>query len=152
MPLPMPKTWSAGASLPPTTWRLTPGADLIDKAASFAVGQTVGTWTEVPGITREMLERHMARIVAVYDLPPVELAAGTCPRRPAQRSLVQIAFPEANFGAQFPMLLTTLLGQRCVDRPPASSCSTCSSRPAYAAGVPGPTLRHRRPARPPGHR
>jgi 2,3-diketo-5-methylthiopentyl-1-phosphate enolase len=82
--------------------------DFIAKAASFAVGQSVGTWTEVPGITREMLEHHMARIVAVYDFPPIEL---TTQLPEGQRAaIVQIAFPEANFGPQFPMLFTTLLG------------------------------------------
>jgi 2,3-diketo-5-methylthiopentyl-1-phosphate enolase len=82
--------------------------DLIAKSASFAIGQTLGTWTAVPGITREMLEHHMARIVAVYDLPPIELATQLPEgKRPA---IVQIAFPEANFGSQFPMLFTTLLG------------------------------------------
>jgi len=82
--------------------------DLIAKSASFAVGQSIGTWTEVPGITREMLERHMARVVAVYDLPPVELSTQLPESK--RSAIVQIAFPEANLGPQFPMLFTTLLG------------------------------------------
>lgn len=82
--------------------------DIIAKTASFAVGQTVGTWVEVPGITREMLDRHVARIVALYDLPPYELATQLPEGKRAL--VVQIAFPEVNFGSQFPMLLTTLLG------------------------------------------
>lgn len=84
------------------------GVDIVAKAASFAVGQSVGTWTPVPGVTRQMLEQHMARIVAVSNVPPVELSTGL----PAEKRsfLVQIAFPEVNFGAQFPMLFTTLLG------------------------------------------
>ncbi|MGE5603891.1 MAG: hypothetical protein ACM30E_12640 [Nitrososphaerales archaeon] len=81
------------------------GTDLIARSASFAMGQTVGTWTPVPGITREMLDRHLARIVAVYDVPPVEL---TTQLPEGQRTaIVQIAFPEENFGSQFPMLFTT---------------------------------------------
>jgi len=82
--------------------------DIVARAASFAVGQSVGTWTPVPGVTREMLERHMARIVAIYDVPPVELALDL----PTGKRVffVQIAFPETNFGPQFPMLFTTLLG------------------------------------------
>jgi 2,3-diketo-5-methylthiopentyl-1-phosphate enolase len=65
--------------------------DMVSKAASFAVGQSVGTWTPVPGVSREMLERHMARIVAIYDVPPVELV----PDMPeGKRSFfIQIAFP-----------------------------------------------------------
>ena len=82
--------------------------EVVPKAASLAIGQSVGTWTQVPGMTQEMLERHMARIVAIYDVPPVELRTNL----PAGKRafLVQIAFPEVNFGSQFPMLLTTLLG------------------------------------------
>ena len=82
--------------------------DLIAKSASFAVGQSLGTWTDVPGITREMLEHHLAHIVAVYDLPPIELA--TQLPEDKRSAVVQIAFPEANLGSQFPMLFTTLLG------------------------------------------
>jgi 2,3-diketo-5-methylthiopentyl-1-phosphate enolase len=37
-----------------------PEVDIVARAASFAVGQSVGTWTPVPGVTPEMLERHMA--------------------------------------------------------------------------------------------
>jgi len=85
----------------------TPDVDMVARAASFAVGQSVGTWTPVPGITREMLARHSARIVALYDAPPVEMAFDLPQRR---AFFVQIAFPEANFGPQFPMMFTTLLG------------------------------------------
>jgi 2,3-diketo-5-methylthiopentyl-1-phosphate enolase len=85
-----------------------PDLDIVAKAATFAVGQTVGTWTPVPGITRDMLARHMGRIVSIYDVPPVELK----PDLPTGKRafFVQIAFPHANFGPQFPMLFTTLLG------------------------------------------
>jgi 2,3-diketo-5-methylthiopentyl-1-phosphate enolase len=85
-----------------------PGDDIVARAGSFAAGQTVGTWVPVPGITREMLERHVGRVVAIYDAPPIELTADL----PAERRafFLQIAFPHENFGPQFPMLFTTLLG------------------------------------------
>ncbi len=88
--------------------RLNAGEDILSRAASLAVGQTIGTWTEVPGVTREMLEQHLGRVVAVYDTPPVEVTGDL----PADKRsfIVQIAFPEVNFGAQFPLLLTTILG------------------------------------------
>ena len=85
-----------------------PEVDIVAKAASFAVGQSVGTWTPVPGVTREMLEQHVGRIVAIYDAPPVELEPDLPPDK--RSFYLQIAFPEANFGSQFPMLFTTLLG------------------------------------------
>jgi 2,3-diketo-5-methylthiopentyl-1-phosphate enolase len=81
---------------------------ILDKAASLAIGQTIGTWTPVPGITAEMLERYLGKVVSVFDVPPVELSTSL---QPDKRAVVlQIAFPEVNFGAQFPMILTTLLG------------------------------------------
>lgn len=113
------------------------GVDMVRKAASFAVGQTVGTWTPVPGVTREMLERHMARIVAVYDVPPAELQKDL-PAPPALRSfLVQIAFPEANFGPQFPMLLTTLLGND-VSTATQLKLVDLQLSPSFVAGFGGP--------------
>ncbi len=82
--------------------------DILKRAASIAIGQTVGTWTHVPGLTEAMLKRHLGRVVAVYEVPPIELAFNL----PEQKRtlIIQIAFPEINIGAQFPMLLTALLG------------------------------------------
>ncbi|MDL2236436.1 transcriptional regulator [Christensenellaceae bacterium OttesenSCG-928-K19] len=82
--------------------------DIVAKAASFAVGQTVGTWVPVPGITEEMRERNMGRVVNIYDTPPTELTSQLDEGKRAY--LLEIAFPTINFGADFPMMLTTLLG------------------------------------------
>jgi len=112
-----------------------PDVNIVSKAASFAVGQSVGTWTPVPGVSREMLERHMARVVAIYDVPPVELR----PDLPADKRafLIQIAFPEANFGPQFPMLLTTLLGND-VSTAARLKLVDLGLSPSFAAGFGGP--------------
>jgi 2,3-diketo-5-methylthiopentyl-1-phosphate enolase len=110
------------------------GVDIVARAASFAVGQSVGTWTPVPGVTREMLERHMGRIVAIYDAPPVELA----PDLPDRRAFfIQISFPEANFGPQFPMLFTTLLGND-VSTATQLKLVDLTLSPSFAAGFGGP--------------
>ncbi|MCL7451675.1 MAG: RuBisCO large subunit C-terminal-like domain-containing protein [Anaerolineae bacterium] len=112
-----------------------PGIDIVARAASFAVGQSVGTWVPVPGITREMLERHMGRIVAIYDIPPVELETDL----PAEHRafLIQIAFPEANFGPQFPMLFTTLLGND-VSTATQLKLVDLALSPSFVAGFGGP--------------
>ena len=109
--------------------------DIVSRAASFAVGQSVGTWTPVPGVTREMLERHMARIVAIYGVPPVELR----PDLPeGKRSFfIQIAFPETNFGPQFPMLFTTLLGNDVSTAAQLKLVDLYLS-PSFVAGFGGP--------------
>ena len=89
----------------------------------------------VPGITREMLEHHMARIVAVYDVPPIELASNLTEGKRA--ALVQIAFPEVNFGPQFPMLLTTLLGND-VSTSTQLKLIDLQLSPSFTAGFAGP--------------
>ena len=82
-------------------------ADVLAKAASYAVGQTIGTWVEVPGMTAEMRDRHLGRVVKVLEAPPVDL--GT---QAGERSgyFLQIALPAVNFGPSIPMLLATSIG------------------------------------------
>jgi len=82
--------------------------DVIAKASSFAVGQTVGTWIPVPGVTEEMRQKHMGRVEGIFDVPPSELT--TQAGEGKRGYLIQIAFPAANFGSEFPMMLTTLMG------------------------------------------
>lgn len=82
--------------------------DVVKKAEIMAVGQTIGTWVPIPGITDEMREKHMARVVNILDAPPYELST----RIPDEMRtyFIQIAYPTINFGPQFPMMFTTLLG------------------------------------------
>ncbi|MFC2159680.1 RuBisCO large subunit C-terminal-like domain-containing protein [Actinomycetota bacterium] len=88
-------------------FRSTKDSDVYEKAKSFAIGQTLGTWLPVPGITDDMRKKYGGRITAIYDVPPAELA-GDVPEETAH--IIQIAFPDENFSPQFPMLFTTLLG------------------------------------------
>jgi len=88
-------------------YRSTSGADVYEKAKSFAIGQTLGTWVPVPGLTTEMYKKYGGRLVSVYDIPPAELTSDV-PEETAH--IIQIAFPDENFSPQLPMLLTTLLG------------------------------------------
>ena len=76
-------------------------------AEAFATGQTIGTWTPVPGITDAMRRSHGGRVVEVRPAAPDEAPGG----EPADGAWVlRIAFPVANFGANWPMIFTTLLG------------------------------------------
>lgn len=83
-------------------------SDVLAKTAGFAVGQTVGTWIEVPGLTDTMRERHQGRVVRILEAPPVDLRVQA--ESQTHGFFVQLALPTVNFGAQFPMMLTTLLG------------------------------------------
>jgi 2,3-diketo-5-methylthiopentyl-1-phosphate enolase len=85
-------------------------------AEAFATGQSIGTWLPVPGITPEMRANHGGRVVEIRPLAKGETIAGEPAdvtdagghrRRPW---LLRVAFPVVNFGPQFPMLFTTLLG------------------------------------------
>lgn len=83
-------------------------SDVLAKMAGFAVGQTIGTWIEVPGVTDQMRDHHCGRVVQVLEAPPVDLRPQAEGR--THGFFVQLALPTVNFGPQFPMMLTTLLG------------------------------------------
>jgi 2,3-diketo-5-methylthiopentyl-1-phosphate enolase len=71
-------------------------ADVLGKAAGYAVGQTIGTWIEVPGVTDEMRDRHRGRVVKVLEAPPVDLSTQA---EATSGYFIQIALPTVNFGA-----------------------------------------------------
>lgn len=73
---------------------------VMKKFGNFAVGQTVGTWIKVPGITAEMIERYQARVLEF------ELAA----TEPEDIFMLRVAFPTANFAGSFAAMLTGILG------------------------------------------
>jgi ribulose 1,5-bisphosphate carboxylase large subunit-like protein len=106
-----------------------------EAAEAFATGQTIGTWTPVPGITDEMREGHGGRIVELRALEGDEEIAG----EPVEgaTSLLRVGFPTVNFGPQFPMLITTLLGND-----PSTSIAArlvdIVVPPSFAESFPGP--------------
>jgi 2,3-diketo-5-methylthiopentyl-1-phosphate enolase len=76
-------------------------------AEAFAIGQTIGTWLAVPGITDAMRAAHGGRVEGLRRGEPGERVLGEA----ADAAwILEVAFPTANFGPQFPMLFTTLLG------------------------------------------
>lgn len=87
--------------------RLPAETDVMEKAQAMAIGQTIGTWVPVPGITEEMRENNMGKIVRILSVPPAELLSD---EKDKMGYIIQIAYPEINFHDSLPMLLTTLLG------------------------------------------
>jgi len=83
------------------------GADIGRLAEKFAVGQTVGTWVELPTITDQMRELYQGKIAGIQEVPPRDIAADG---QEQSFFLIRIAFPHINFGRSFAALLTTLLG------------------------------------------
>lgn len=82
--------------------------DVLKKAASLAIGQTIGTWIPIPGITEDIREKYMGKVVNVFDIPALDLE--TQVDTPEREYMIQIAYPAVNFGSDFPLMLTSLLG------------------------------------------
>ncbi len=77
-------------------------------AQAAAIEQSTGTWVPVPGETPDVRKEHVAKVVGVYEVPFYEFEI---PKEIEERSyIVQIAFPYVNFGPQFPMMLSTVVG------------------------------------------
>ena len=51
------------------------GEDIIKKASALAVGQTIGTWVPIPGITDEIREKYMGKVINIFDVRPAGGAA-----------------------------------------------------------------------------
>ena len=77
--------------------------EVLARAGSFAVGQSIGTWVEVPGISEGMIRHYQARVLSVMEAGPE--AEDMC-----SRFVLRIAFPMVNFGGSLTMLLTALVG------------------------------------------
>ena len=76
-------------------------------APAIAVEQSTGTWVAVPGETEKVRRTHVAKVTGIYEVPHYEFELPDVAER---QYIVQIAFPWINFGAQIPMLLTTVAG------------------------------------------
>lgn len=88
--------------------KLSQEIDVIKKAEQLALGQTVGTWVEIPGVTEEIREKYMGKVVDVVNIPPAELSIDQninfC------EYLVKIGYPSINYANDFPLFITSLLG------------------------------------------
>ena len=106
-----------------------------EAAEAFATGQTIGTWTPVPGITDEMRAEYGGRVIELRPLMTDQVVAG----EPVEgsNSLLRVGFPIVNFGPQFPMLITTLLGNDPSTSIAARLVDIDIPR-EYVAGFPGP--------------
>lgn len=82
--------------------------DVLKKAASLAIGQTIGTWIPIPGITEDIREKYMGKVINVFDIPALDLSTQVDTKE--REYMIQIAYPAVNFGSDFPLMLTSLLG------------------------------------------
>ena len=75
--------------------------DAIHAAGKFAIGQTVGTWVPLPGLTPEMITNYQARVLSLYPVPDTTGSASY---------ILSVAFPTHNFDGSFAMMQTALVG------------------------------------------
>jgi 2,3-diketo-5-methylthiopentyl-1-phosphate enolase len=76
-------------------------------AEAFALGQSLGTWRPVPGITDAMRRDHGARVVELRRTDRDEEVGGV---RADGRWVLSVSFPVINLGSSLAMLLTTAIG------------------------------------------
>jgi 2,3-diketo-5-methylthiopentyl-1-phosphate enolase len=86
-----------------------PAAERAARAAAeaFALGQSLGTWRPVPGITDAMRAAHGARVVELRRGGDGEEVHGVAA---AERWILGVSFPVVNLGDSLAMLLTTAIG------------------------------------------
>ena len=83
-------------------------AEMMKFAEALAVEQTTGTWVKVPAETPEVREKFIGRVVGIYETPSYQ---AEIPQEVNERHfIIRIAYPWANFGPQFAMLLSTVIG------------------------------------------
>lgn len=87
--------------------RLKADENVYEKAERLAIGQTIGTWVKVPGITSEIEDTYCGRVVQIIDVPSVDL---TTQLQEECDYIIKIGYPIRNFGGDFPLMLTALLG------------------------------------------
>ena len=84
------------------------GVDIQEMAVALSEEQSSGTWVELPRETKLIRERHVGKIVGIWEVPDHEYAV---PEGTSVRNWVlQIAYPVHNFGPQIPLMLTTVHG------------------------------------------
>lgn len=110
-------------------------ADFHKKATGIAVGLTVGSWTELPEVKKQHMEKHLGQVVSVIEHEP---EAGAAPGSLAAERYadITIAYPEINFSRDIPALLVTTFGKLSMDGRIKLLDLNVSS--AFRAGCPGP--------------
>lgn len=84
-------------------------ADFHKKAQGIAVGLTVGSWTELPEVAKQQMEKYLGQVVSVDAHEPENAAPGE------RYADITIAYPDLNFSRDIPALLVTVFGKLSMD-------------------------------------
>jgi 2,3-diketo-5-methylthiopentyl-1-phosphate enolase len=88
--------------------------NLEKKAEGIALGLTVGSWTDLPQLEKEQLEKHKGIVESVTELQNDESVNQFLGSK-RTRGLVKISYPAANFSPDIPAILTTVFGKLSLD-------------------------------------
>ncbi|WP_374721237.1 2,3-diketo-5-methylthiopentyl-1-phosphate enolase [Peribacillus tepidiphilus] len=84
------------------------------KAEGIALGLTVGTWTDLPQLEKEQLQKHIGLVMSVSEAKEDEAVSKFLGKK-VRKSIVTIAYPAANFSTDLPAILTTVFGKLSLD-------------------------------------
>lgn len=82
--------------------------DILEAVRSIAETQSCGTWVGLSKSTGEIRQRHLGRVISLWEVPDYE---NGLPNQEMRYWVFQIAYPIHNFGAQLPLMLTTAYGE-----------------------------------------
>ena len=82
---------------------------ILDAVRAIAETQSCGTWVSVGKSSEVIRQRHLGRIVSLWEIPDYE---NSLPDGTTRRDWIfQVAYPIHNFGSQIPLMLTTAYGE-----------------------------------------
>lgn len=76
----------------------------LKKAEEIALGLTVGSWTDLPELEQIQLQKHKGKVVSVEEVSDT-----------VGEALIKVAYPQLNFSADLPAILTTVFGKLSLD-------------------------------------
>lgn len=102
------------------------------KAEGIALGLTIGSWTDLPLLEQQQLAKHKGQVIKIEVFPDI-----THPNNPTKiKANISIQFPQANFSADIPAILTTIFGKLSLDG--EIKLIDIQFSPELAASFPGP--------------
>ncbi|WP_077617386.1 2,3-diketo-5-methylthiopentyl-1-phosphate enolase [Bacillus sinesaloumensis] len=90
------------------------GANLEKKAEEIALGLTVGSWTNLPKLEQDQLEKHKGTVISVEQLESDDRINQYLGKK-VNKGIIKIAYPSANFSWDLPAILTTSFGKLSLD-------------------------------------
>jgi 2,3-diketo-5-methylthiopentyl-1-phosphate enolase len=100
------------------------GEDPIVKAASIAIEQTTGSWTDIKCETDAIRAKYAGKVFGIYEVPDYVNATDlrVIPENGLRFYALRIGYPVVNFDNNIPLLFATIMGNisalpnmKCVD-------------------------------------